>query len=70
MQDLSDSSSSDDEKDVRALNLSLQTYERSLWLKVTFNKETKRFFRAPISISMLLRELKERFAVLQILVEH
>jgi len=67
MQDGSDSADSDDG---RVLKQSLQIYEKSQWLKATFNKETKRFFRVPKGISALHRELKERFPVLQILVEH
>ena len=64
MQDESDSGDSDGG---RVLKQSLQIYEKSQWLKATFNKETKRFFRVPMGISALHREFKERFPVLQIL---
>jgi hypothetical protein len=67
MQEVSDSGDSDDG---RANKQALQIYERAQWLKATFNKETKRFFRVPMGITALHRELKERFPVLQILVEH
>jgi len=49
---------------------SLLLYERSRWLKVTFNNETKRILNPPSDLDQLCNVIANRFAVLKVLVEH
>ena len=68
MQVISDDSSDSDTD--RVHSRSLQVYEKSQWLKATFNKETKRFYKPSKGIYAIHKELLERFPTLKILVEH
>lgn len=63
-------SSSDESSSNKNLAQSLTVYEKRNWLKVTFNRETKRIHEAPRSLEELKTKLLTRFPVLKILVEH
>jgi hypothetical protein len=64
---MQDSSSSEDSEGDKVMGNTAKVYDRSLWLKVTFNSETKRIFKEKMSILELHERLLVIFPVLRIL---
>lgn len=63
------SDSSGDENSLR-MSQSLAVYEKRKWIKVTFNKETKRIRDVPFTFEELKNKIPARFPVLKLLLEH
>lgn len=63
------SDSSGDENSLR-MSQSLAVYEKRKWIKVTFNRETKRIRDVPFTFEELKNKIPARFPVLKLLLEH
>jgi hypothetical protein len=63
------SDSSSDDNSLR-MSQSLTVYEKRRWIKVTFNRETKRIRDVPFTYEELRRKIPARFPVLKLLIEH